>query len=942
MPSIKRSSTAVSVLLLVLLMSGVAAVQAQSPRVVLYEDPALGADRLHAPLLISEGRGYRIQCASQEDEEAVIRGLGFATVPSQILSAVDPAVVDAAPASNPLLCPSKDNFRIQIFAKDGPDGRVYYLQFPVGFGATTVTDRLYVPRCAGLVEALRLDLSQAQLADPTPFFTGKVHQISCLTGNGPFGAPPTTFAAWCMKGDRSPAETATVNALLEATPVGTAALGNAAACNEAQQFLAAIPSVNLNGKGVQSLAPLSVLPHLTSLSLVGNQITDLAPLAKLRALTFLDLSHNQVSNVVALAPLTTLTSLELSDNRIQDVRFLSALTRLTSLSLNGNALLDLSPLQFLPALSDLSLARNGLTGDMLEPLTGLAVLTRLDVSDNRIETFAHLGAFPSTVRINISGNPIAATGGDSFLDVCILHRDDATPFGQTIRVLAQAAGGGTCNAVNDALRASTTLDLKGKNISDVGPIGRLVHLTVLDLSDNAIGDVAPLAALVELVDLNLAKNNITDIRPIGALAKLDSFDAADNPIAVDDFLAACVMRAHANKLTPAQAAEVSALIAVSGRSGCGEADRALRQVRDADVEGRGLTTLAYFPVMERLERLELQRNAITDLTPLRVLPELSRVWAQQNQLASMQVINPLRQLEFLNIEQNPLTSLEGISALNKLRQIIFSSTRVRSVRPLLALPLLELATMRNLPLLFNGFSEYCLVHRFDSIALGEERAFMAAIDPALATAHVDPSDCAAVDQWAGTVTVLNLNKKGITSVRPIVFFTELQELQLYDNSISDASSIASLRKLTTLNLTSNQLTSVPRFSSSQLKYLYLDSNRITSIGNLSNLSQLEYVGVKDNVLVDPSPVGGIGTLDKPDFRNNQIAILGSAVSVLGRTPYLKGNPVCSIPLPAPIPALTEACRREPRIFVRDIDILIDRRFIERRFGPRISPPPPVP
>ena len=54
---------------------------AQGPRVVLFEDPALSAARLHYPLLITEGRGYRIRCVSQNDEEAVIRGfLAFGVV----------------------------------------------------------------------------------------------------------------------------------------------------------------------------------------------------------------------------------------------------------------------------------------------------------------------------------------------------------------------------------------------------------------------------------------------------------------------------------------------------------------------------------------------------------------------------------------------------------------------------------------------------------------------------------------------------------------------------------------------------------------------------------------------------------------------------------------------------------------------------------------------
>ena len=69
-----------------LFLTGLPIASAQSSRVVLFEDPTLSAERIHAPLFISsEGRGYRIQCKSQEDEEAIIRGPGLLRLfPSQV------------------------------------------------------------------------------------------------------------------------------------------------------------------------------------------------------------------------------------------------------------------------------------------------------------------------------------------------------------------------------------------------------------------------------------------------------------------------------------------------------------------------------------------------------------------------------------------------------------------------------------------------------------------------------------------------------------------------------------------------------------------------------------------------------------------------------------------------------------------------------------------
>lgn len=941
--------------LTLVLLGGITVAQAQSPRMVLFEDPTLSATRLHYPLLLSStGRGYRLLCANQGDEEAVIRGLGFTAVPSQILTAVDESIIAADPTSNPLLCPSAADFQIQVFASDGPDGLVHYLQFPSAIGSTTFTDRLYIPGCVGLVDALKIDLGQAKSADPTPFFQGKIHEISCLNGT-PVDVAPKDFSAWCLKGDRTPAETATVLAMLDATPVGISALGNGAACAAAKGFLSTVPSLNLNGKGVQSLAPLSVLGNLTSLSLAHNQISDLSPLTKMSTLTFLDLSDNKIATIVALAPLTTLTQLNLDDNQVGDIRFLSALSRLTSLSLNGNSVNDLSPLQFLQALTKLSLARNGLTGNKLEPLTALGALTDLDLSGNKIETFAHLGEFPSTVEIDLSRNPIVSSEVRSFLDLCVLHRDAPTPFGQTIRVIVEQFGGGACSAVNEKVLSTTTLDLSKKGISDVGPVGALTHLAVLNLSDNAISDVKALSGLVNLIDLNLVGNRITDIRPIGPLTKLTKFEASGNPISLADFVSACLMRKHDGLLTETQSTEVKALLDISHQTTCQEARAILSQRLSIDASNRGLSTLDYFSVLDSVKDINLSHNRITDLLALRPLRNLIVVVAANNKITkitSLNAVTSLHQLEALDLDNNPLLGLDGIAALTKLKRISFSNTAVQRVEPLMRLPLLEQVHMRTLPLNLLRFGEYCFVQRFDPIALGTDGLFMAAIETPLIRAGVDVRDCDAVEQWVRNLKTLTLNKKGIISIEPISFFTALEELYLYDNSIRDVGPISKLQQLNTLNLTSNRITALPRFQSTHMKSLYLNANDISDISQLSHLAQLTSLSVKDNKITNPSPLVGLPSVTWLDLRNNLIGPIGSVVSIIGRKPYLKGNPICTDVLHQPFgihqpfagffPIIQESCRREPMPFIGTTIVpgiftkpgVIKRGVIERDVSPR--------
>ncbi|MER8799657.1 leucine-rich repeat domain-containing protein [Mesorhizobium sp. M0998] len=909
-------------LLLVLVMLVAAAAgpaRADEPKVVLFEDPALEANRLHYPLLISDGRGYRIRCKDQADEEAVIRGLGFATVPSEVLTAVDSAIAAADPAANPLLCPSGETYPIKVFAYDNGSGLIYYLQFPSDFGATTFSDRLYIPSCAPLVTELKLNLDQALNADPTPFFAGKIHTITCLSG-APLVNKPTTFAKWCIKGDRTPAETATVMAVLDSTPGGVSALGNPAACATAQTFLESITTLNLSGKGVQSLEPIAVLTNLTSLSIAGNNsIAELGPLAKLKTLTFLDISGNHVSNINALAPLIALTRADVSDNDITDIRALSALALLTNLTLDDNKIASLEPLQFLQALSILSIANNGLTGDMLDPLSALGGLTSLNLANNKIETFANLGSFPSTLAINLSGNPIVANGGQSFVDLCVLHRDAATPLGQTIRAMVELEGGGTCLVVGNKLLATTALDLSSKIVSDLRPLATLPQLTSLNLSNNAITDVSPLAGLTNLGTLNLSKNSIANVRPLAALSGLISLDLSDNPVQASDFLSACMMRNQTDFLTPAQTAEVNALLSISGKTVCGRAYDDLSSRQFADAKNRGLTSVSLFPVMGNLTSIDLSDNQLSDVSALSAVPGLTKLWIRNNQIPSIQGILQLRRLEQLNIDGNPLSNLIGIGMLNKLTKLYFSNTHVQSVTPLADLPLLEDAGMRNLPLQYASFAEYCIVYRFDSIALGDARGFMAALDSRMQADHVDSADCSAAQNWAQSLTSLTLNKKSIIAVNPVVHFRALGELNLFDNVITDASPIASLTGLQKLNLATNRLSAIPRFGSSGLKYIYLNDNQITNVGNLSNMPALSDIDLRNNRVFDALPLGSLPALSVVDLRGNRIENFASVHPVIGKT-YLGNNPICSFPQPL-LPQVAEACNREPwRIFDGNIHL----------------------
>lgn len=886
--------------------------QAGDARLVLVENADIADPRLHIPLLITREQGYRIRCAAQADEENVIRGLGFVSSPSDVLSTLDPVVVAATPDANPFLCPTADDYKIKVFAFSDETGLKHYLQFPMARGSNAYVNRLYRPGCAGLVAALGIDLATAINADPRPFFGDAIHDIECFDGV-PIEVRPETFAQWCMKTDLSEPQRVTVDAILEATPGGTVARGNPGGCANAQTFLMSVRSLNLSDSGLSDLSPLSVLPNLTTLVLENNSITDISPLTSLTALVFLDLSGNQLANLSPLSLLTSLIEIDLQQNQISNLRPLSPLVSLTKLDLSQNLITDVSPLRFLLALTVLDLGGNQLTGAAIEPLTALSVLTRLDLTNNNIEMIEVLSQFGGSTEILLAGNPIFGDDTLTFAELCVLHRADATPFGHTIRALVTQSGAQNCDDAAAALQSSPSLDLSSKSISDVAPIAVIPNLTTLNLSSNSIVDISPLTGMTGLVSLNLASNNIVEAAGIANLTNLTSLDLTGNPVNVSGFLGACLVRNHEGMLTEVQAAEMSILMAYSGQAKCLAAAEALGRATDVTLDNVGLKTVAYFSVFENARRMVLNGNQIADVAPLVSLSRISSLNLAGNQVATLADINRLLSLQSLNLNGNPISSLNGIAALQQLAAIQLSDTGVRNIRPLADLPSLVSARLDHLDISYGDMEDYCLVRRLDSNALGDARAFMVAIEPRLANDGVDAGNCPAVAAWAGSVDTLTLNKANIRSIEPIRFFTNLRSLTMFDNLIDDAGPVRSLTRLQSLNLSDNRIETIPTLQSTTIKTLNLQSNRIESVNTLSQKTSITSLDLSGNRISDARPLNGLAGITFLDLRSNQIADEEKVKSLYPFKPYIKGNPVCSLNviLIFPPPPIVEACRREP-------------------------------
>ncbi|MBX2863929.1 MAG: leucine-rich repeat domain-containing protein [Leptolyngbyaceae cyanobacterium MAG.088] len=80
-----------------------------------------------------------------------------------------------------------------------------------------------------------------------------------------------------------------------------------------------LTTLNLTGRVIPDLTPITRLQKLQTLRLANTQLQDIRPLAALDQLTTLDISYNQIDNIAPIAQIPTIRSLNVAYNPFTDV-----------------------------------------------------------------------------------------------------------------------------------------------------------------------------------------------------------------------------------------------------------------------------------------------------------------------------------------------------------------------------------------------------------------------------------------------------------------------------------------------------------------------------------------------------------------------------------------------------------------------------------------------
>jgi hypothetical protein len=220
--------------------------------------------------------------------------------------------------------------------------------------------------------------------------------------------------------------------------------------------------------------------------------------------------------------LQLLDSLQASDmpsygGKIKSLKGMEYCTNLTYLHIGFQGITDLRPISELTKIEDLSLTQNWTIED-ISPLSNLTNLKILDLEGNPIKDINALSSLTKLTELILSRVKVS----------------DLTPLSRLYN-LEELDLGGVNVVINslEPLRNLTklrSLELAGRDISDLSALENLTELKYLGLYNNKVTKIAPLAKMKKLERLVLGINQVNDLKGLSSLDNLDYLDLAVNQV----------------------------------------------------------------------------------------------------------------------------------------------------------------------------------------------------------------------------------------------------------------------------------------------------------------------------------------------------------------------------------------------------------------------------
>lgn len=228
-----------------------------------------------------------------------------------------------------------------------------------------------------------------------------------------------------------------------------------------------------------------------------------------------------------------------------------------------------------------------------------------------------------------------------------------------------------------------SLDLKSRDITDIGLIKILNNLKELKLGMNLITDINPLKGLTNLIILHLFLNQISDLGPLVNLANLVELNLGGNQITdlrpIINLTNLKKLYFWRNKVT-----DISVL-------------KELTNLTELTLGENNITDINHIKGLKNLTKINLRQNQISDISPIKGLTNLTELALEHNQIRNINPLEDLTNLTELHLGENQIRDISPLKGLTELTKLGLEVNQINDIIVLKELTKLENLDIRVCP-----------------------------------------------------------------------------------------------------------------------------------------------------------------------------------------------------------------------------------------------------
>ena len=283
-------------------------------------------------------------------------------------------------------------------------------------------------------------------------------------------------------------------------------------------------------------------------------------------------------------------------------------------------------------------------------------------------------------------------------------------------------------------------------------------------------------------------------------------------------------------------------------------------------------------------------NQLTDLTPV-ANSGCTYLNAARNRISDLRPLFGMRALVRLNLADNQIADVTPLAVLPALRILDLSGNQVTTLAGL-PTSLVDLSVGKN-PLTALSGLPVAALQRLN--VAQTPITDLAPLQAATQLNQLDISETPVVDATA----LSSLPLGWLKALRATVFdpatlgATSLKRLQLAGCPLAVPQRLQPqvLAGLQILDLSDTPTTQWPAMAASELRELLLTNCQLTEVGGLAGLGGLTRLDLRGNRLVDASGLAGLHQLTRLDLRDNRLGGLGELLATPPAVLLVTGNPL---------------------------------------------------